>query len=93
MKQIEQITTADFLTSDEISLIDRGYRHMVDNGYGKLEGVAQVLRVLAVHIEYARRELNWVTRRQFPSMVADAEAQIRGDEAMLRNLAARTGVI
>jgi len=91
MTKIDEITTATFLTAEEIQLIHKGFRHMVDNGYSKLYGVTAILRTIAVDIEYARRELDYVTRHRFPSMVVEAEARIRCQEAGLRNLAWRAG--
>ena len=44
------------LNQDEINLIATGYRHMVEPGYGKLETAAEVVRVLEVALEGARRE-------------------------------------
>lgn len=88
---IDNITTATFLSAEEIKLIESGFRHMVDNGYSQLGGAWDILHSLACDIEYARREMNYVTRHQFPSMMEDAAFRIRCDEARLRNLAARSG--
>ena len=89
---IDQISTSTFLNSDELDLINRGFCHLVDNGYSKLDGTHGVLRSIAVRIEYMRRELNWVTRQQFPHKVAETLMRIGCEEALLRNLAARVGV-
>lgn len=86
-----EITTATFLSTEDIKLIEGGYRHMVDNGYSELGGTWDILRSLACDIEYARREMNYVTRHQFPSMMEDAAFRIQCSEARLRNLAARSG--
>lgn len=85
---MSQITTK-FLTDAEIKTIRDGYSHMIDNGYSRIDGVQGVLKRLAIEIERARRELDYVTRHQFPSAVASAELHIRCDEAMLSNLASR----
>jgi hypothetical protein len=39
------------VTTEELDLINRGYSHMVDNGYSKLNGVTAILRSLAVRID------------------------------------------
>lgn len=88
---IDDITTATFLSAEEINLIGRGFHYMVDNGYSPLGGTWDILHSLACNIEYARREMNYVTRHQFPSMMEDAEIRIKCSEAQLRNLAARSG--
>jgi hypothetical protein len=92
MTQIDQISTSTFLNTKELDLINRGFAHMVDNGYSKLDGANDILRSLAVRIECRRRELNWVTKQQFPHLVAEHLMQIGCEEALLRNLAARSGV-
>lgn len=88
---IDNITTATFLSPEEIDLIGRGFAHMVDNGYSALGGAWDILHSLACSIERDRREMNYVTRHHSPSMMEDAAFRITCREAGLRNLAARSG--
>lgn len=86
---MNQPITHKFLTTAEIKTIREGFRHLVDNGYSPLDGAAGILKSMAVAIEQDRRELDYVTRHQFPSYVAEAEFRIACAEAMLSNLASR----
>lgn len=93
-KAIDQIETSDFLSSKEIELIGQGYGYMVEDGYSKLDGVRDVLRVIAVRIEYARRnrqisKMNGFGQKEWDRVTLLIDCELAG----LRNLAARTGIV
>jgi hypothetical protein len=84
------MNTSDILTAAEINHIQTGYKHMVDGGYGKLNTAADVLKVLAVHIEYAKREILIGQRSGFDCTVQIA--MLEANELTLKDLSGRVGV-
>ncbi len=76
------------LTPTETKLIADGYRHMVDLGYGRLDTAQDVLKVLAVALEGARREQRISKMRHEANPGADTVVMFL--EPTLRNLTMRT---
>lgn len=44
------------LTEKETQLCQSGFMHMVDNGYGKISTLDDVLKLIGAHAEFCRRE-------------------------------------
>jgi hypothetical protein len=81
-------TTADVLSRKEIELILSGYKHMVDNGYGPINDIKGVLRVLATQIENTRREIR-ISKMEGRD-TSEQEFRLNCEEHGLSNLISRT---
>jgi hypothetical protein len=78
------------MTAEQINLVQTGFSHMVDNGYGKIESLSDVILSLEVSLEYARREARISAAHGMDN--EGAATIIAFLEPKIRNLKSRAGL-
>jgi hypothetical protein len=75
------------MTANEIKTIQAGFAHLVDNGYSTLTSANDIIKVLKVSLERARRERN-IGKARFED-TSNADTVIGFLEPTIRNLEMR----
>lgn len=81
----------EMLTTEQKDLIAKGFGHMVDAGYGKIETTDEIIFILEVALEQARREQRIAKGRHEDNPNADTVVMFL--EPCIKNLTMRLGVL